>query len=182
MKNSRRQFLTGFPSGNGRTKIAREGIASETNVPRLPIAFSTLACPAWEWKKILQFAVEHKFAAIELRGLEGNLDLPSHAIFAPERIGQTKREILSSKLRIACVSSSANLHFADSGKRAKELNDARRFIDLAATLGAPCVRVFGGKDESDTALMPDDRNQGQSGCGPPRTRQLCRPAQGDGDD
>ena len=81
-------------------KFARETFASEINLPRLPIAFSTLACPTWEWKKILQFAVEHKFAAIELRGLEGNLDLPSHPVFAPERIRQTTQEILSSKLRL----------------------------------------------------------------------------------
>jgi sugar phosphate isomerase/epimerase len=155
MRNSRRQFLKGLPLAMAVPTFARGGFASETTGPRLPIAFSTLACPTWEWKKILQFAVEHKFAALELRGLEGNLDLPSHPVFAPDRIGQTKQEILSSKLRIACVSSSANLHFADSEKRTKELSDARRFIDLAATLGAPCVRVFGGKDESDTAPMPD---------------------------
>jgi len=122
----------------------------------LPLAFSTLACPRWEWKKILDFAGQHGFAAIELRGLEGKLDLPSHPIFAAEHIEQAKREIRASKLRIACVSSSAVLHVADSEKRAKELGDARRFIDLAATLGAPYVRVFGGKAESDKSQMPSE--------------------------
>ncbi len=125
-------------------------------VPQLPLAFSTLGCPGWKWKKILEFASQHGFAAIELRGLEGNLDLPAHPIFAAERIEQTKREIRASKLRIACVSSSANLHVADPEKRAKELGDARRFIDLAATLGAPYVRVFGGKAESDKRQMPSE--------------------------
>ena len=83
MRNSRRQFLKALPLAMMVPRFARDGFASETNSPRLPIAFSTLACPTWEWKKILEFAVEHQFAAIELRGLEGNLDLPSHAIFAP---------------------------------------------------------------------------------------------------
>jgi sugar phosphate isomerase/epimerase len=41
-------------------------------------------------------------------------------------------------------------------KRAKELADARKFIDLASTLGAPYVRVFGGKAQSDNAPVPDD--------------------------
>ncbi len=125
-------------------------------VPQLPLAFSTLGCPGWKWKKILEFASQHGFAAIALRGLEGNLDLPAHPIFAAERIEQTKREIRASKLRIACVSSSANLHVADPEKRAKELGDARRFIDLAATLGAPYVRVFGGRAESDKSQMPSE--------------------------
>lgn len=111
---------------------------------RLPIAFSTLGCPAWEWQKILNFASTHGFAAVELRGLQGNLDLPSHPVFAPSRIAQTRAEILSHDLRIACVSSSASLHEEEPSARAKQLSDARRFIDLAASLDSPYIRVFCG--------------------------------------
>jgi sugar phosphate isomerase/epimerase len=123
---------------------------------RIPMAFSTLGCPAWEWKKILEFAQQHGFAAIELRGLQGNMDLPANPIFAADRIAQTKDEISAAKLRIACVSSSSNLYFEDPAKREKELSDARRFIDLASTLGAPYVRVFGGKAQDDKNPMPDE--------------------------
>src|SRR5215470_733434 len=123
---------------------------------RIPLAFSTLGCPAWDWKRILEFARSHDFAAVELRGLQGNMDLPANPIFAPDRIAQTKKEIQSAKLRIACVSSSANLYMEEPDKRAKELADARKFIDLASTLGAPYVRVFGGKAQSDNAPVPDD--------------------------
>ncbi len=150
MISSRRKFLKGL-SFAALTAM----IAHARRVSRLPLAFSTLGCPSWEWKKILEFAGQHGFAAIELRGLEGNLDLPVHPIFAAERIEQTKREIRARKIRIACVSSSANLHIADPEKRAKELADARRFIDLAAALGAPYVRVFGGKAESDKSQTPN---------------------------
>ena len=123
---------------------------------RIPLAFSTLGCPAWDWKRILGFAHSHGFAAIELRGLQGNMDLPANPIFAPDRIAGTKKEIQSAKLHIACVSSSANLYMEEPDKRAKELADARKFIDLASTLGAPYVRVFGGKAQSDNAPVPDD--------------------------
>jgi sugar phosphate isomerase/epimerase len=121
----------------------------------LPLAFSTLACPDWGWDKILEFASQHGFSAIELRGLERNMDLPTHPIFAADRIEQTKRQIAAHKLRIACVSSSAQLYLADPEKREKQMADARRFIDLAAKLEGPYVRVFGGKDASDTSLAPD---------------------------
>ena len=131
-------------------------IAGKRKATRLPLAFSTLGCPSWEWSKILDFARQHAFAAIELRGLEGKLDLPAHPIFAADRIEQTKREIRASKLQIACVSSSANLYVEDPVKRAKELGDARRFVDLAASLGAPYVRVFGGKAESDKSQTPSE--------------------------
>src|SRR5215472_4939182 len=130
--NSRRDFL----------KMASSAmlmpILSGTEKPKLRLAFSTLGCPKWDFKKILDFASQHGFAGVELRGLEGNLDLPSHSIFAPDRIGQTKQEIGASKLQIACVSSSANLYREDPAERAKEMKDAQRFIDLASRLGSPC--------------------------------------------
>lgn len=128
---------------------------ADSKTSRLPLAFSTLGCPQWEWKKILDFAAQHGFEAVELRGLGGNLDLPANPLFAADRIEQTKSEIKSSKLKIACVSSSAQLYVEDPAKRAQQLADARRFIDLAQALGAPCVRVFGGKAESDKTPAPD---------------------------
>jgi sugar phosphate isomerase/epimerase len=85
--------------------------------------------------------------------------LPSLLLFAPDRIEQTKQEIRACKLRIACVSSSAQMYVEDPAKRAKELGDARRFIDLAAALGAPYVRVFGGKAESDKSPTPSDETK-----------------------
>ena len=132
---------------------------------RIPIAFSTLGCPAWDWTRILQFAHLHGYSAIELRGLQGNMDLPSHAVFAPGRIEQTKKEIHNSKLQIACVSSSANLYVEDAEKRAKELADSRRFIDLASLVGAPYVRVFGGKAESDKSPAPDEATKARVAAG-----------------
>lgn len=129
---------------------------AEEKPSRIPIAFSTLGCPAWDWPKILTFAHDHGFSAIELRGLQGNMDLPSNPIFASDRIEQTKQEIDAHKLRIASVSSSATMFFEDPARRAKELSDARRFIDLASSLQAPYVRVFGGKAETDKNPVPDD--------------------------
>jgi len=146
-------------------RILAAAKTAESKSARIPIAFSTLGCPAWEWKKILQFAHQHGFSGIELRGLEGNMDLPSHPIFAPDRIEQTKKEIRDAELRIACVSSSANLYFEDAVKRDKELGDARRFIDLAATLAAPYVRVFGGKAQTDKNPVPDDATKARVASG-----------------
>jgi len=126
---------------------------------KIPIAFSTLGCPAWDWQKILTFAHDHGFSAVELRGMQGSMDLPSNPIFAPGRIEQTKKEIAEKNLRIACVSSSAQMYVEDPTKRAKEMSDARRFIDLASSLGAPNVRVFGGKAEADKSPFPDDETK-----------------------
>lgn len=119
-------------------ELARAGPA------RSPIGFSTLGCPSWGWLKILDFAQQNGFAAVELRGLQGTMDLPSHAEFADAEIEQSKRDVASRRLSVSCVSSSANLH--DTGtKHEEQMADACRFIDLASKLGAPYVRVFGNK-------------------------------------
>src|SRR3989475_12918289 len=81
---------------------------------RLPIGFSTLGCPSWDWLKILDFAEQNGFASVELRGLQGTMDLPSRPEFADGQIEQSKKEIASRGLRISCVSSSANMH--DTGQ------------------------------------------------------------------
>ena len=119
--------------------------ASRTTNKRLPIGFSTLGCPAWEWEKILDFAKQNGFSAVELRGLQGTMDLPSRPEFAPGRIEQSRKEIAARGLRISCVSSSTNLHDTDPEKHEAQLADARKFIDLASALGVPYVRVFGNK-------------------------------------
>jgi sugar phosphate isomerase/epimerase len=148
MDTTRRRFIQTVSLATIATAFAQEGTA------RLPIAFSTLGCPAWDFAKILDFANKNGFAAVELRGLQGNLDLPSHPVFAAQSIEATKRLISAQNLRIGCVSSSTDVGEADPEKRAKGLADARRFIDLAASLGAPYVRVFGNSSDSGKPVTP----------------------------
>ncbi len=118
----------------------------------LPIGFSTLGCPAWDWHKILDFAQQNGFAAVELRGLQGNMDLPSRPEFVPERIAESKKEVTDRGLRISCVDSSANMHDTDAETHQQQIAEARRFIDLASRLDAPYIRVFGNKIVGERAL------------------------------
>ena len=139
MAITRREFLA---AGAATALLSQCSWGSEE---RLPLAFSTLGCPAWEWKKILEFAQSNGFAAIELRGLMGNMDLPTSPEFAPGQIAETKRQVVERGLKISDLGSSAEMHVAEAADRAKQLADARRFIDLASALEVPYVRVFGNQ-------------------------------------
>lgn len=172
--SNRREFLQAVslvalaPAAFAGARSAAVGMGSwmaETKGSPIPLAFSTLGCPTWEWTKILDFAAQHQFAAIELRGLGGKLDLPGLPLFGADQIDQTKKEIAERKLKIACVSSSAQMYIEDPTKREKEMADARRFIDLAAELRAPYVRVFGGKADSDKSPAPDDATKARVAAG-----------------
>ncbi|OLD95987.1 MAG: hypothetical protein AUG80_15205 [Candidatus Rokubacteria bacterium 13_1_20CM_4_68_9] len=115
------------------------------SAPKLPLGFSTLGCPTWPWPKILDFAAEHQFAAVELRGILTNMDLTKVPELAPDHIADAKRQLAAHGLSVSCLGASANMHDMDPVKHAAQLDEARRFIDLAQALGAPFVRVFGNE-------------------------------------
>ncbi|MEO6525008.1 MAG: sugar phosphate isomerase/epimerase family protein [Gemmatimonadaceae bacterium] len=110
---------------------------------RLPLGFSTLGSPKWDWIQTLDFAAAHGFAAVELRGLQATMDLSQRPEFQPGRIAQTKRELSDRQLVVPVLGASINMHEQDAGKLAAAMAETRRFIDIASALGAPYVRVFG---------------------------------------
>jgi sugar phosphate isomerase/epimerase len=146
----------GFVQSLGAIAIAPALVRARGPEPaRLPIGFSTLGCPAWPWRTILDVAAREGYAAIELRGLEGEMDLTKRPEFSSS-LASTVADLRARNLRIACLGSSAELHHREPVERAKQLDEARRFIELASKLRAPYVRVFGDKylpDEPKTALV-----------------------------
>ena len=108
---------------------------------RLPLGFSTLGSPKWSWKQILDFAQQHNFAALELRGLEDKIDITQHPALAPDRLADVNKQLADHGLAVVCLGASARMHDLD----AAQLDEASRFIDLARALRTPYVRVFGDR-------------------------------------
>lgn len=106
------------------------------------LSFSTLGCPKWTFSQVIQQATASKYAGIEIRGIQGELNLPAHPIFSASQIATTKQQLKDANLKIVNLGSSANLHFLDPKKRQSNLDEAKRFIDLAHQLTCPYIRVF----------------------------------------
>jgi sugar phosphate isomerase/epimerase len=106
------------------------------------LSFSTLGCPAWTFSQSLQFAAANQYSGIEIRGIKGELDLPTNPIFSPTNLPATRREVADANINIVNLGSSANMHFLDPKKRQNNLDDARKYIDLAQQLNCPFIRVF----------------------------------------
>ena len=106
------------------------------------LAFSTLGCPDWSLKKIVDCSVENGYKGFEIRGLAGEMDLPKCPEFNKTNLPASLRLIKDNDIKIINLGSSANLHFAQEDKRKSNLDDAKRFIDLAEQLECPFVRVF----------------------------------------
>lgn len=140
MRLNRRTFLC---TAAGTLALGTTGRAAAK--PVLPLCFSTLGCPKWTWKQVLDAAVANGYAAVELRGLLGQMDLPASSEFNAGRLKEKRADLAAAGITVACLGSSAQMHHGDPATRKKHLDEGRRFIDLAAALKTPCVRVFGDK-------------------------------------
>jgi len=111
------------------------------NIPLL--SFSTLGCPDWNFSKITDFAIANNYNGIELRGMLREMDLTKCPEFStPQNIAATLSVMKDKNLAFVDLGSSTNLQIADSIERKKNLDEAKRFIDLAQQINCPHIRVF----------------------------------------
>ena len=136
---TRRHFVQTLTASLAAPAVLRVGISK---TKKLPLAFSTLGCPKWDWPTITKNAAQWGYAALELRGLLNQMDLPNCPEFSGTRLKQTLQDLAALDLRISDLGASTNMHEPDAAKRAKQMDEAKRFIDLAHEMKAPYVRVF----------------------------------------
>ena len=108
----------------------------------MKLAFTTLGCQEWELAEIILKAKQYGYAGVDFRGYHGEMDLWQ----CPEFRGgasETRRRLEDAGLAIPCLGSSARM-FAKPEERARHLEEVAHYADIAATLGAPYVRIFGG--------------------------------------
>lgn len=100
------------------------------------LAFSTLGCPGWSLEQAADAACRYGYAGLELRLLDGAIIEPSLEAAQRRRI---RRVCADAGLTICGLGTS----FRVADPRA-DLADAYAALDLAAELGAPLIRLFGG--------------------------------------
>jgi len=148
--STRRQFLKTSASFLVTAAIAN---SFDFKKDKLRLSFSTLGCPDWPFEKIVDFAVQNGYSGLEIRGIQRQMDLAKCKEFnSAENISATLRLMKDKGLRFVDLGSSAEMHHSDPAERQKQLDEARRFIQLAEQLNCPYVRVFPNK------LSKEDRS------------------------
>jgi sugar phosphate isomerase/epimerase len=110
------------------------------------LSFSTLGCPDWTFQQITSFAEVHGYKGIEVRGIRRQMDLSKCPEFSTEKSREATVTLMKEKgLRFVGLGSSANLHFAEGMDRARNIAEAKVFIDLAQQINCPYIRVFPNK-------------------------------------
>jgi sugar phosphate isomerase/epimerase len=145
MPLDRRSFLSTLGASVAAPAILR----AQGHKKRYPIAFSTLGCPAWSWKTILETADKLGYAALELRGIAGEMDLTKVPELTGTRLAGTRKDLEALGLVVSDLGASAHMHEKPGPAREAQLDEGRRFLDLAQRMGVKYVRMFGDK-------MPED--------------------------
>lgn len=114
----------------------------------MKMCFSTLACPTWTLKQVVEIAISSGYDAIELRFLEGEDSLWKLPAFQGAALRSTWRMLADRGLSVACVDTSCRFHSPDPQERTHWIEEGIRMSELAAALGAPGIRVFGDKIQS----------------------------------
>ena len=107
-----------------------------------PITFSTLACPNWQIEAVISKASEFGYDGIEWRGgSQGHIpqDMPAaKKVLLRQRCSDAGLVSLAVTAYTSFVSNSAE-------ERQTNVDELRRYSDLAAELGATYVRTFLGE-------------------------------------
>ncbi|WP_242981169.1 sugar phosphate isomerase/epimerase family protein [Ruminiclostridium sufflavum] len=90
---------------------------------------------------MLSTARDIGFDGIEIRGIENEMYAPSIKQFSAEDIDLTKKKIAKIGIEIPCLSSACYLF--DKTNIDKQLQEGTEYIELAAKLETPYVRVLG---------------------------------------
>ena len=142
MTDRRRSFLATLGAGLAAPAILR----AQSRSKRYPIAFSTLGCPAWSWKTILENADRLGYAGA--RAARHRRARWTSRRSRSSRARASRRRRRTSPRSASWSPTSARPRGCTRRTRPtreKQLDEGRRFIDLAHAMGVKYVRMFGDK-------------------------------------
>lgn len=119
----------------------------------MKLALSTLGCPDWTWEEVFSTVKDLGLDGIEVRGVGREIFAPNIRPFRPAHLEHTIRQLADAGLAVSMLTSAACL----GGENVQAaVAEARQYIDLAAKLSTPFVRVMGSiNPEPDVELRMD---------------------------
>jgi sugar phosphate isomerase/epimerase len=107
-----------------------------------PITFSTLACPDWQTETVIAKAMEYGYDGIEWRGGPQGHVQPT---MPTGQKANLQKMLMDTGLIAVAVTAYTSFVSPLAKERKSNIDELRRYIDLAAELDAPYVRTFLGE-------------------------------------
>lgn len=109
----------------------------------MKISFMTLGCPTWDINTICARGQEYGFDGVDFRGYLDEIDITRLPMFTTQA-AETRRKLDDAGLSVSGISTS--LQVCDPLALERNLEEARRTIEVAHHFDATNVRMFGGGD------------------------------------
>jgi sugar phosphate isomerase/epimerase len=114
-----------------------------------PVGFSTLACPDWAIETVIAKASEFGYNGIEWRGGPQGHVQPS---MPAAQKAALQKMLMDTGLIAIAVTAYTTFVSPRAEERQSNIDELRRYVDLAAELDAPYVRTFLGELSEDIKL------------------------------
>jgi sugar phosphate isomerase/epimerase len=109
----------------------------------MKLTLSTLACPNWDLKTIVETVAANGIAGIDFRGIGAELDITKLPAFGAE-LPATLALLKQHHLQMPCLNTSVTLVTPDPVKWEAMLGELQRHAQLASRTGTKYMRFFGG--------------------------------------
>lgn len=108
-----------------------------------PLGFSTLACPTWTLRQIIEAAAANGYGGVDFRGLGDEIDITNLPVFTTE-IDATICFFREFGLEMPCLNTSVTLVSPSPQRWQEMLDECHRYALLAEKTGSRMLRIFGG--------------------------------------
>jgi sugar phosphate isomerase/epimerase len=110
----------------------------------MKLSFTTLGCPDWTLRQIVENAAQMGYDGVDLRGLQDEIDVSKTREFTTD-LNATKALFADHGVALSGIAISARYAVVDAAEKERHFDETRRNMELAARLGAHILRVYGGK-------------------------------------
>jgi len=109
----------------------------------MKLSFMTLGCPNWDLDTLCARGREYGFDGVDFRGYLNELDITTLPEFN-SKAKETRSKLEDAGLSVSGISSS--IRVCDPAQLGKNLDEARRTIEVARHFDVVNIRIFGGGD------------------------------------
>ena len=103
----------------------------------------TSVCPDWTLDEIVSAMKRHGYRGLEPR-VEWDHAARIEASMTPAERRAARDRLAGEGLEFCCLATGVKMATPDAAERAGQIDDLRRYVELAGDLGAACLRTFGG--------------------------------------
>jgi sugar phosphate isomerase/epimerase len=121
----------------------------------MKLAFSTLGCPGWSTEHVIEQAVKMGYDGLELRLLDGEIIDP---VRDAARVLQAVQQSRANGLDVCALDTSCRFNIPDAQEREVQEMELRHWIDLAAEVQVPLLRIFGGAVPAEVQATEEEQN------------------------